>query len=141
MLDAAASSRWIDDVQMKAEAEDLEEFFNSRSRSVSVWLDQRRGTVGAAMRTPDIDAGDGHDGYSRLGGLLAACKAEPTMMALRTLRRYAAATVDALVTETRPSYLYSGQVWHYPRLSDFEAWRAEQADRRRSVALAIGSAA
>jgi|GEM_PF-6306582 len=139
VLDTAGSSRWIDDIEMKGEAEDLQKFFEDRSRSVSVWLDQRRGTVGAHMLAPDVDVGDGRDSASRLGRLLAACKSEPTTIALRSLRRYAAATVDALVTETRPSYLYSGQDWHYPRLADFEAWRAEQADRKRSVALAIGA--
>lgn len=138
VLDAAASSRWIDDVQMKVEAEDLQKFF----RDGSVWLNQRRGTVGAYLHTPDIDVGDGHN-YSCLDRLLAVCKSEPTTVALRSFRRYAAATVDALVTETRSSYRDrdGGKGLHYPRLSDFEAWRAEQADRRRSVALAIGSTA
>lgn len=141
VLDTAASSRWIDDTEMKGEAEDLQKFFEDRSRAVSVWLDQRRGTLGAHMLAPDVDVGDGRDGASRIGGLLAACKMEPTTTALRSLRRYAAAALDALVTEARPSYLYRGQDWHYPRLADFEAWRTEQAERRRSVALSIGSIA
>ncbi|MEP7295747.1 MAG: hypothetical protein ABI702_06115 [Burkholderiales bacterium] len=140
VLDTAASRRWSDDIEMKGEAEDLQNFLGDCSRLVSVWLDQRRGTAGAHMLTPDVDVGDGRDGASGLGGLLAAFKSEPTPITLRSLRRYAAATVDGLVTETRPSYRYSGQDWHFPRLADFEAWRAEQVDRRRSVALAIGSA-
>jgi hypothetical protein len=143
VLDAAASNRWTDDVHMQAEADDLATFFDDRQRSVSRWLGSRRGTDGASMSSmslPEVDVGDGYRHCYDACQLVAACKATQSATATIALRRYAASMVDALATQTQRTYVFNnGQTLSYPLLSDFEAWRTEQADRRRSVALSVGS--
>ncbi len=142
-LDAMASARWADDTQMKSEANDLAEFF----KVGEAWLARARGVVGASvLLTPEVDSGFSNDSELRLPSFIASCRAEPTVAVTLALRRYTAATVDALAKERRPSYRYStlrgGEAeWQYARLADFEAWRAEHADRKRVVALATGAAA
>jgi hypothetical protein len=137
-LDAAAAARWCDDAQMLAEAENLTAFF----KNGSAWLERRRGGDCRYLIQPEIDVGHGtSDSSCRLGGLLGACKKEPTTAAASALRRYVVAVVEALASESKKGrdFFYGGSGWYHARLSDFEAWRAELGDRQRVIALATGA--
>lgn len=139
-LDAAATTRWSDDVQMLAEADDLAAFV----RDGGAWLERRRGGDCRYVMQLDIDVGQGSNDSSsyRLVGLIDARRKEPTTAAACTLRRHVVAAFEALAAESnkRRDFFDRDRAWHHVRLADFEAWRAERADRQRSVALATGSA-
>ena len=144
-LDALAAARWTSDEAVKDEAQDLAEFFLDRDRAVEAWIAARRRTPRAVALMPEIDFGSGVGAFGsgsigRVKDLLSQFSAAPTDAAVRVdLRRAAAACLDALSKEKQAPYFHAERHWHYVTLADFQAWGAERADRRRTVALAIGS--
>lgn len=139
VLDAAAAARWSGDAQMLVEAEDLTAFFKDGGS----WLERRRGSDCRYLMQPEIDVGQGpSDSSYRIGGLINARKKEPTTAASCALRRHMVAAFEALAAEDnkRRDFFHRGCAWRYPGLADFDAWLVDRADRKRAVALAIGSA-